>query len=174
MKRKIICFAALVSVLLILLSCGYRFSPGGEQISPAIQNIYVDNFGNNTSEANAENQFRSAFIDRFRSTSRFKLIESYAQADAVLKGTIVNLVSSHLSYTSTNVAREDRVVVVLNLIFETRNKEIIWANNAFSWYADYLVDPNNPTVTENNRRVAIQNLARDTSDKAYRAIMSGF
>ena len=169
-------FIALILILLIgpLLSCGYRFSPGGENIDPAIQRIYIDNLGNRTSEANIESIFRNSLIDQFRHSSRFKLAESRDQADAILRGSIVSLTTSHLSYTSTNVAREDRVTAILEATFEARSKEIIWQNNGFSWYADYLLDPANPGLTDANRRVAIQKLANETGDRIYRAIMSGF
>lgn len=157
-----------------LLSCGYGFSPGGEHIDPGIQRIYIDNFTNNTPEANVENIFRNAFIDRFRTTARFKLAENREQADAILKATIVNLSTSHLSYFSTNIAREDRVTVVMDATFETKSRDILWSNRNFSWYADYLLDQNNTGTTEANRKAALSKLATDAADRMYRAIMSGF
>jgi outer membrane lipopolysaccharide assembly protein LptE/RlpB len=166
----------LLSVTLILLAgCGYRFSPGGENISPEVRTIFIETLGNNTSEANVENIFRNALIIRFQTSSRFTLAESAGQADARLRGAISTLYTGHLSYSSADIAREDRVTAVLDLVFETRDKkEVIWSNKNFSWYADYLVDQNNPGSSDLNRKAALQKLATDSADRIFRAIMSGF
>ena len=173
MLKKIL-YPGILFLICIILSCGYRFTPGGENIKPEIQKVYIDNIANNTSEANIENIFRNAFNDRFRTTSRFKLAENQGSSDAVLKSSIINLSTSHLSYSSGNVAKEDRVTVTLDVVFEESNHKVIWANKGFVWYEDYLIDQNNPAVTDANRRAAIQKLAVDTADRIYRAIMSGF
>ncbi len=164
----------ILGTFILLAGCGYHFSPGGENIDPAVQTIFIENFVNQTQEANAESTFRNAMIVRFQATSRFKLVDNRDQADAVLRATILSLSSAHLSYSSTNIAREDRLTVVLDAAFETKNKDIIWSNRAFSWYADFLIDQNNPGLTDANRRAALQKLATDTADRVFRAIMSGF
>jgi len=172
--RKAIAGLGILVLSALMLSCGYYFSPGGENINPNVKKIYVDTLFNNTSEANAENIFRNALNDRFRTTSRFKLAENKEQADAVVSGGIKNLYSSHQSYSSTDVTKEDRVTAVLDMSFEIKGQGVIWSNHNFSWYEDYIVDPNNPASTDSNRRAAIQKLATDISDRIYRAIMSGF
>ena len=165
----------LISLTVLLLAgCGYRFGPGGENISPEIRTIFIDPLGNNTSEANVENFFRNALIVRFQTSPRFKLAESASQADARLRGAISTLSTGHLSYSSADIAREDRVTAVLDLVFETRDKEVIWSNKNFSWYTDYLVDQNNPGSSDLNRKAALQKLAADSADRIFRAIMSGF
>jgi hypothetical protein len=169
-------FVILLAVTAVLLvGCGYRFSPGGEHIDKDIRTVYVDNFANRTSEANVENIFRNSFIDQFRKTSRFRVAETREEADAVVKGSINNLSSSHLSYTSVDVAKEDRMTAVMELVFEERvSRKIIWSNQAFSWYGDYSVSSTNPSTTEANKRSALSKLADDFADRAFRMMMSGF
>ena len=174
MKKTLASCLILVSAFCLLLSCGYRFSPGGEHIDPGVRKIYVDNLFNNTSEANVENIFRSALIERFQATSRFKLADNRDQADAILKGGITKLYTNHLSYSSTDVAREDRAYATLDLTFETSGKVVIWSNHSYSWYADYLLEQGNPAITDLNRRTAIQKLATDMAERVYRAVMSDF
>ncbi len=173
MKKKIMGFGVLILSLLVL-SCGYHFSSGGENIDSAVKLIYVDNLANRTSEANAENIFRNALNNRFRIASRFQLAADRDQADAVLKGSIGGLAKSYLSYSTSDIAQEERVTVVLDLTFETRDKGVIWSNHNFTWFADYLVSQNNPAITDANRRAAIQKLADEAADRIFRSIMSGF
>ncbi len=176
MKNKVhLSFVTLLISISFLASCGYRFSPGGEHIDKGIQTVYVETFENRTSEANVENTFRNSFIDQFRKTSRFRVAETREGADAVVRGSINNLSSSHLSYTSADVAKEDRMTAVMDLVFEERvSRKIIWSNTAFSWYGDYSVSATNPATTESNKRSALSKLADDFADRAFRMMMSGF
>ena len=155
--------------------CGYHFSPAGEHIDKSIQTVFVDNFSNKTSEANIENYFRNSFIDQFTRGSRFKLVSSKDLADAVLKGSINSLVTPHLAYSETKFAKENRVVVMMEVVFEKKeNKEIIWANKHLLEDEDYMVDESSPNTTETNRKEALRKLAEDIAEKTYRYIMSGF
>ena len=173
--RKIAMAATCLLLVIFLTDCGYRFSPGGENIDKSIQTVYVDNFSNRTSEANLENTLRNAFIDQFRKSSRFRLADRREEADAVLKGAINGLSVSHLSYSTADVAKEDRATLVMELIFEERrDRRIIWANSAFSWYSDFSVTQADTLRTEINRKSALDKLANDLADRAYRLMMSGF
>ena len=173
--KKTIAGICIVMLAGLVISCGYHFSAGGENIDRSIRLVYIDNLANNTSEANAENIFRNALSSRFQSTTRFRLAGSRDEADAILKGRIVALSKSHLSYTTSDIAQEDRVTATLDLTFETKDEGIIWSNHAFSWYGDYLIgSQDNPALADANRKAALQKLADDVADRVFRAIMSGF
>ncbi len=158
----------------VVYGCGYHFSPGGENIDKSIQTVFVEKFGNFTSEANLENYVQSAFINEVRQGSRFKLAESREKADAIVSGKILQSDVSHLSYTSLDVAKEDRVTVTMEVTFkETRTGQIIWNNNALTGKEAFLVAAA-PSRTETNRKNALIKLVKDMSERAYRGIMSGF
>jgi len=165
-----------VIVLFFFLAagCGYHFSSQGEHIDKGIQTVFVDNFSNKTSEARIENYFRNQFIDEFRKGSRFKIVDRKESSDAILRGNINRLTTSHLSYGKADLTKEDRVAVTMEVFFEERkSKKIIWNNKNLSGSEEYKVD-SNPTTTDINRRNAIKKLANDMAEKAYRYIMSGF
>lgn len=175
MKKTNVLTLVIVMSAALVISCGYRFSPGGEDIDKSIRTVYVDTLGNRTSEANLENTFRNAFIDQFRKSSRFKLADSREDADAILRGTITSLSASHLSYSSASVAKEDRVTGVMELVFEERvSRKVIWSNSGVSWYEDYLVNQTDTLATEINKQSSLSKLATDMADRAYRLLMSGF
>ena len=171
-KKWPIIIALLIPV--ICLGCGYHFSPGGENIDQSLQTVFVENFSNRTSEANLENYLRNAFINEFRKGSRFDLANSKETADAFLTGSVNMSSVSHLSYSKTDVAREDRVNMTIEVALkETKNNEIIWINRNFTGKEAFIVDTD-PSRTETNRKKAIKKLAIDMAEKAYRSIMSGF
>jgi len=171
MKIKwIVCILLLTSCL----SCGYHFSPGGENIDAAVQKVFIGNFSNSTSEANVENYIRNAFFTRFRSGTRFSLVAGKGKADAVLTGKIKSITSSHLAYSSSDMARENRVWMTVEVVFKrTDNGGVIWMNKGLSGREAYTVDVNT-TTTAANRKTAISKLSIDMADKAYRNMMSGF
>jgi hypothetical protein len=163
-------------LVLALAGCGYYFAGGGENIDVSIQKVYVQTFINGTSEAGIENTFRSAFIDQFVRGGRFKLVDSRASANAVLKGNIKTLNTSPLSHTLGSIAAEQRLTVVLELVFEesSGDKKVIWLNKDFSCTGDYTVDTSSATTTEFGRKNALTKLASDTAERAYSMMMSGF
>lgn len=172
--KKILLIVVLLVPSLLLTDCGYRFSPGGEHISKAIRDVFVDNFDNRTTEANIENYVRNSFIDQMRRGSRFNVVASKKECDALLSGSIQRIATSHVSYTSSDVAKEDRVYLTMQLTFESvKTGKVIWASENFTGKKVYTVSTDTST-TERNRKAAIRELSDDMAEKAYRSIMSGF
>jgi len=159
--------------LLFISGCGYRFSPGGEYIDKSIQTVFVDNFANKTSEANLENTIRSAFIDQFIRGRRLKLVDSRNAADAIFRGSIDNLTTAPLSYQKDNLAAEERMTLSMELVLEEQaTGKVIWTDKSFSAIQDYPFS--DVTAKERNRRNALVKLSNDSTEKAYRSMMSGF
>jgi hypothetical protein len=162
------CFFALI------LACGYSFAPQGDYINKRIQKIYVEQFGNKTAQAEVENYVRSAFIDQFIQTSRFKIVESADLADATIKGSILNLSTSPLSYRSTTLAAEERATMTLELTFRERESgKDIWKSSSITGTVDYTIE-NNINLLPATRKNAFIKLANDTAEKTFNQMMSGF
>lgn len=163
-----------IVVSMVLVACGYRFSPGGEHIDKNIRTVFVGNLTNLTSEANLENYVRGAFITQFRKVYRFELAESRDRADALITGSVTRLNISHASYKTTEVAAEDRVTVTLDVTFKKRKtNEIIWRDRNFTGRRTFVV-ADNTNVTERNKKDALRELADEMAKRAYRSIMSDF
>lgn len=163
----------LVLAALLLTGCGYHFAGGEESVSPAFRTVFVDVFTNKTSEAYAENIFRTAFISRFSQEGRFRASRSRGEADVICRGTIRNLQSSPLAYKVTDFAAEDRITVTLAISFEERESgRTIWADGAMTGTVEFPVTTVN--LTESSRKNALTKLANDTAERAYRLMMSGF
>jgi hypothetical protein len=167
-------FFILLLLPLVSLACGYHFSPGGEHIDKNIRTVFVENFKNQTSEENIENYIRNALINEFRKRSRFDLADNKKTSDAYISGSVNRSAISHLSYTSTDVAKEDEVNLILKIAFKkTGNNEIIWTDSNFKGKEAFLVN-SDPNRTERNRKNALKKLVDDMAERAYRNIMSGF
>jgi len=94
-------------------------------------------------------------------------------ADAILKGSIKSLTTSHLSYDINNIAVEERVTMTMELVFEERDTEkVIWMNKNLSAMEDYRIT--DQLASESSRKDALIKLSNDTAEKVYRLMMSGF
>ncbi len=171
--RSWILYAGTVLFVLLPAGCGYHFTGSGDSAYPTLRTVFVDVFANRTSEAYAENIFRAAFINRFVQDGRFKLANSRGEADAIVHGTVKNLLTYPLAYKAGNLSAEDRLAVTLEISFEERQSgRILWADKAFPGTGDYPVTT--VGVTETSRKNALIKLADDTAERAYRLIISGF
>ncbi|MEN6373198.1 MAG: LptE family protein [Smithella sp.] len=162
------CFFAMV------IACGYAFSPQGEYIDKKIQKIYVGQFANKTSYADVENYVRTAFIDQFIQTQRFKVVETEEAADAVVKGSVAAITTAPLSYRQSTIVAEERATMTLELTFrEKESGKDIWKTQGVSGTVDYTVsgDVNALPAT---RKTAFVKLSEDTAEKTFNQMMSGF
>lgn len=171
-------FYFLVLTLLLFFSgCGYRLNTQrGDNISPDIQKVYVDIFANHTPEANIESEFRNAFIAQFIKGLRFKVVNSAALADAVLKGEINHLTSSPLAYRGVqDVAAEKKISVTLALTFTAQsNAAILWTEKNFVQWEDFDLGGGSFNATKANQKNALSKLATDAAERAYRLMTSDF
>jgi len=164
----ICCFCAL------LHACGYSFAPMGDYIDKGIQKVYIEQFTNRTAQAEVENYVRSAFIDQFLQTDRFKVVENAELADATIKGSIINLTTAPLSYRANSLVAEERATMTLELTFrETESGKNIWSSPGISGTVDYTIE-NNINLLPTTRRAAFIKLAVDTAEKVFNQMMSGF
>jgi hypothetical protein len=158
----------------ILFGCGYSFAPRGENIDNRIQKVYVEYFDNKTAQAGIENYVRTAFINQFIQNSRLKIVESAESADAIVKGKILNLNTSPLSYRSNALVAEERATIILELTFqENESGKIIWSSKNITGTVDYTLSTD-INSTPAIKKDAFIKLANDTAEKAFNLMMSGF
>ncbi|MCX5847878.1 MAG: LptE family protein [Deltaproteobacteria bacterium] len=168
-RIAIVCFS-----FAFLFGCGYTFAPQGEYIDKHITTVYVQSFENKTSQAELENNVRTAFINQFIQNSRLKIAGSAEAADAIVKGKILNLNSSPLSYRGNSLVAEERATIILELTFqENESGKIIWSSKNITGTVDYTVS-DDINLLPATRKNAFIKLANDTAEKAFNLMMSGF
>ena len=158
----------------LLFGCGYSFAPRGENIDNRIQKVYVESFDNKTAQAGIENYLRTAFINQFIQNSRLKIVGSAEAADAIVKGKILNLNTSPLSYGSNSLVAEERATIILELTFqENESGKIIWSSKNITGTVEYTLS-GDINLLPAIKKDAFIKLADDTAEKAFNLMMSGF
>jgi hypothetical protein len=173
-RRFFIGIGVLCLLPVFLFGCGYSFSSRGENIDKRIQNVYVESFENRTAQVGIDNYVRAAFINQFIQNSRFKIAPSAQSADAIVRGKIVNLHTSPLSYLKNDLAAEEKATIIMEVVFEdSANGKVIWSAVNITDSIDYTLD-NDINLLPSTRKQALVKLANDMAEKAFNLMMSGF
>ena len=174
MMKKIIKITTIYLCFALLFGCGYSFVPRGENIDKRIQKVYVESFDNRTAQAEIENYVRTAFINQFIQNSRLKIVGSAESADAIVKGKILNLNTTPLSYRSNALVAEERATIILELTFqENESGKMIWSSKNITGTVDYTLSTDINSIPAIKKDAFIK-LANDTAEKAFNLMMSGF
>ncbi|MBN2344907.1 MAG: LptE family protein [Candidatus Aminicenantes bacterium] len=108
----------LLPAALLCLRCGYRLSGSGRNLPPGAETIAIPEFRNRTSRPQAEQFVTFAVREEFVRRSRLRLVEAEERADLLLEGTIVQFLTTPLSYSEEGAANlyEVRLVLEVRLI----------------------------------------------------------
>ncbi len=172
--RRRLATGLIYALVCAVSGCGYAFAPQGDHIDRSIRNIYVEAFVNQTAQTDLDTMVRAAFIDQFIQSSRFKVVQSLAEADASVSGAVINLNTVALSYRSSMLAAEERAVMVLQVSFVDRKSgKVIWSSRQVRHTIDYELEDDVNSIV-NTRKLSYEKLAQDTAERAFNLMMSNF
>ena len=173
-RRFLIKTGVICIFYMLIISCGYTFAPQGEYIDRHITTVYVQAFGNKTSQAELENYVRTAFIDQFILSNRFKIVQNLELADAIITGSVLDISTSALSYRANTLVAEERATMILEINFrEKESGKTIWSSKSVTGQVDYKM-VNDINMFPATRKDAYVKLSNDTAEKAFNMMMSGF
>jgi outer membrane lipopolysaccharide assembly protein LptE/RlpB len=139
--NKILSTVVLGVALLSTISCGYQLAGRGNQIPDHIKSIYIPDFDNKTSLAQAEQFVTFAIRDEFIKRTRLKLIEDLSEADSSLEGEISNFIVKPLSSNRAAQSNLYNLRVRLKVRFvDLKTNQIIYENKTLSFSQQYTID----------------------------------
>ncbi len=159
--------------LLIISSCGYRFSGRANELPSHIKAVAIPIFVNATQEPLIESIITNKVIQEFVGDGRLKVVDS-SMADAVLKGRIYAFSLAPLSFDRGDNVLEYRVVIQCELILEdVREKKIVWKEPALSQSADYKVS-SDISATRTAKERAIEEASKRLASDLVARVFEGF
>lgn len=174
-KNRIFTAAALVSGL-VLTSCGYHLVGTTSFLPEDIQNLYVENFKNQTKWVDMDQRLMEALTLEWVRRGRLRLVESPAKADVVLTGVIQRLAVIPVSYDDQGRANEYQMSIQAQVQLEDvrgDDDEVLWEDNAFSRRTSYLVDPNAVNYFD-RQNLAMEELSDIFASALVTAVLEGF
>ena len=155
---KCFSFACVIAVA----GCASPYSPAPQILPAYMKNIYIRPFVNNTSQYGLEEKLTLAVVDEFVRDGRLKVVNSEAEADAVLVGEISKYILQPLTYDANMVTEQYKLWVLLNVHFVDKVKNVtMWTEpNMEGIQIYYDVSRGGPTEEE-VRQTLWDGLSRD-------------
>lgn len=161
----------ILSVLLLLTSCGYRFV--GTQNRAEVRSVAVHLFLNRTLEAGVENIVTTFLRNELIRSKRIALVDE-DKAEAMVEGFVTGLTERPVSFTEEGFTLESRVRMVVNVSLKRRlDQKVLWRVTNLSFSEEYRADSDIPT-NEQRKEVAIRTIAKELARQIHDSILSRF
>ena len=178
-------------LIINLLSCGYTFQGSGSVLPEDIKYVYIPLVQNDTPEAGLSNLITEALRDRFERFGVVFVVESEAEADAILKARILQVKRNSQSTTSTTdtaLQLETQIIMAADLKrvtgaplwsspriaasrdFGSTSDVVVTSSADFaggSIDADSLASLNNRELSRGQEKQAFEELAEEVAKRIY-------
>jgi hypothetical protein len=128
-------------VLLVLAcSCGYHTAGHGSRLAPDVKILAVPAFLNQTHTYHVETTLTAAVIREFNTRTKYRVVQSQDDADAVLQGTVVSAEVAPVAYDSvTGRASTGLVTIVVKVTLVARDGRILYSNPNYVFRDQYQI-----------------------------------
>ena len=144
MKRGFLNFSCLL--LIAVVGCGYHQAGSASHIAPGVHTIAVPIFATRVQAFRTELLFTQAVVRELNTATRYRVQTavsgnadtSTADADAVLRGTILTEAVTPLTYDSTSGQTSSYLVTIIAAVrLVAHDGTVLYRNDAFSWREQY-------------------------------------
>jgi len=142
-SRRVVAMLLLACGLLTLSGCGYALVGRGNNLPEDIRQVFVEALENGTQRSQIEQILTQAISDELIIRRRFDLVNSAAEADAVLRGKVVNFKLRPISFDSNGLVDNYEIEIKADMEFARvpapgeDEGEVIWSNSRYSFRQDY-------------------------------------
>jgi len=137
----------LALLALLLTGCGYALVGRATNIPDDIKNVHVETLVNQTQRSQLEQILTRAIADEMVTRRRFNVVNSPADADAVLRGTVISFSVRPVAFDGDGIAESFEVTITADMRFQrvpaagelAEEAEIVWRNSRYVFRQDYDV-----------------------------------
>jgi outer membrane lipopolysaccharide assembly protein LptE/RlpB len=142
--------------------CGYHTVGHTVQLPENIRTIAIPGFVSHSQTFRVEQVLTEAVVREFNTRTKFHIVhDERAEADAVLKGTVLSASAAPLAYdTTTGRAASALVTVSMQVTLTDRNGKVIFQNPSYLFHEQYELSRDLPSFFEEDSP-AMSRLARD-------------
>jgi hypothetical protein len=148
----------------LLTGCGYRVAGKADLLPATVRTIAIPAFANNTVRYRLTDRLPEAIGREFLSRTRYEIVADPADADATLRGSVVNVFVGDTIFDPTTArAAGARLFVQMRLsLIDNKSGKVLYENPGFDFRTRYEVS----TVDEGSGRKQDINVYFDESDVA--------
>jgi outer membrane lipopolysaccharide assembly protein LptE/RlpB len=167
--------ALVLAVSLIGGGCGYHTAGHAVTLPQNVRTIAIPGFVSRSPTFRVEQVMTDAVVREFNTRTQFHIIhEAKADADAVLKGTVLSATAAPLAYDSTTGrAASVLVTVSMQVTLTDRDGKVLFQNPAYLFHEQYELSRELSSFFEEDSS-AMDRLSRDFARTLVANILEGY
>jgi hypothetical protein len=164
-----------VGAALLLASCGYRVGTRADLLPAKIQTIAVPAFDNLTNNYKLSERLPGAISREFLSRTRYRIVPEEGGADAVLRGSVVNVMTfSSVSDPNSGRSTGMQVNVMLQVSLTDRQSgAVLFSRPNLQYTQRYEISVDQQAYFEESD-IALDRLSRDVARSLVSSILEAF
>jgi hypothetical protein len=166
---------ALVIAAASTISCGYHVSGRADTLPKTIHTIAIPAFGNATTRYKLTDRVPEAVAREFIARTRYKVVNDQSQADAILRGTVVNYFAYPTIFdpaTARAAVVQIQVVMSATLV-ERATGKVLFTRPIIEVKQQYEISADQVAFFEESD-TAMTRLSRDVARMLVSAILEDF
>jgi outer membrane lipopolysaccharide assembly protein LptE/RlpB len=165
---------AMITVVALLASCGYHTAGNSSHLPADVKILAIPSFLNQTHTYHVETGLTSAVIREFNTRTRYRVVQSEANADAVLQGTVVSAEVAPVAYDSvTGRASTGLVTIIAKVTLTARDGRVLYSNPNYVFREQYQISNELASFFE-EQGPALDRISRDFSRTLVSNILEAF
>lgn len=169
-------FIALALGVSLMASCGYHVVGQQNLVPKTVSTIAIPPFQNATVRYRLTDLLPEAVSREFISRTKYQIVNDPTQADAVLRGTVLNYVAYPTLIDQTNGRTSAvQINVGLNISFvERATGKVIYSQPNYLVHERYELSATNDTQYFDESSPAVQRLSKDVARDLVTSILTNF
>ena len=125
-------------MILSSFGCGYAFTGSGSILPPDVKKIYIPIVENNTTDSTLSNVLTESLQDHFEQYGAVAVVDSVAEADAVLRVKVLKIKKGSDTTTSkTDTTLQQNTVLTVGAELRRTSGPLLWKNPQFNVSQSY-------------------------------------
>jgi RNase P/RNase MRP subunit p29 len=155
--------------------CGYHVAGRGDLLPRTVKTIAIPPFANNTTRYRLSDRLAQSITREFITRTRYEVIHDVNSADAVLRGSVINVQAFPLTFdTATGRASGVQMSVLLQLnLYERATGKLLFTNPNMEIRERYEISID-PVAYFEESDAAVDRLSRQVAQAVVSAILEAF
>ncbi len=170
------CIAAAALTLALCAGCGYHVAGRATLMPRTVRTIAVPAFSNLTTRYQLTERLPSAIGREFLSRTRYQIVASPEQADAILEGRVEKYNAWPTIFDpATGRASAVQISVILSVVLRERaSGQILFVRNHFEVRERYEISAVDQKAYFEESEMALERLSRDVARSVVSAVLERF
>ena len=158
-----------------LSGCGYKMGSHTDLLPATVQTIAVPAFDNLTNRYRLTERLPGAISREFISRTRYRVVSTTEEADATLRGAVVNFLTfPNVADPTSGRSVGTQIIVILQVsLTENKSGKVLYTRPAMEFRQRYEIAVDQPVYFEESD-VALDRLSRDVARTLVSSVLEAF